>query len=502
MADYDLVVRGGTVASGLGTMRCDIGINGGRIVALAESIKGGAATLDAGGLLVLPGGVDTHCHIEEPSRGGYTSAGGAPVTEVTVQEESFGSASVSAFAGGTTSVVCFIPQWKGEGILPRLADYEARAAKGMVDYSFHQVISDATEDVLEREVPQIVAKGIRSLKVFLTYEPLHLSDEQYLKVLVTARRHACLVTVHCENYAAINWRTEALLKAGLTAPKYHAWSRPPVVEREATHRAIALAELVDQPIQVFHVSCAEAAEEIARAQYRGVKVWGETCPQYLALTAADMDRTSDKNGGFEGAAYMCSPSPRTVEEQGRVWEMIRRGTLDVVSSDHCGFSMGRPGMGKQSGGTAVSFRDIPNGIPGLAARLPILFSEGVSKGRISLDHFVRLTATNPARLMGLAPRKGAIAIGADADLALWNPRKKVTITNALMQHAIDYTPYEGLEVTGWPVATVRRGAVVMRDGVVQAEPGTGRFLARGPYDFIAPRGVVANGFDAAPPPGS
>ena len=174
----------------------------------------------------------------------------------------------------------------------------------MLDYSFHQIITDPTDDVLEREVPQIVAKGIRSLKVFLTYEPLHLSDEEYLKVLVTARKHGCLVTVHCENYAAINWRTEALLAAGMTAPKYHAWSRPPVVEREATHRAIALAELVDQPIQVFHVSCAEAAEEIARAQHRGLKVWGETCPQYLTLTAGDMDRP-----GFEGAAFMCSPSP-------------------------------------------------------------------------------------------------------------------------------------------------------------------------------------------------
>jgi dihydropyrimidinase len=203
--------------------------------------------------------------------------------------------------------------------------------------------------------------------------------------------------------------------------------------------------------------------------------------------------------GFAGAAYMCSPSPRTVEEQGRVWEMIRRGTLDVVSSDHCGFSMGKPGAGKQASGTEASFRDIPNGIPGLAARLPILFSEGVSKGRITVEDFVRLTASNPARLMGL-PGKGVIAVGADADLALWDPTKKVTLTNGLMQHAIDYTPYEGLEVTGWPVATVRRGAVVMRDGVVQAEPGTGRFLARGPYDFIRPRGELANGFDAAPPP--
>lgn len=494
MAEYDLAVRGGLVATGFGTVRCDIGIKGGRIVALAERIADADAVLDAGGLLVLPGGVDSHCHIEEPARGGYTSAKeGGPPPEVTVQEESFVSASTSAFAGGTTSVVCFVPQWKGEGILPRLADYEARAARGMLDYSFHQIIADPFPGVLEEEVPQIVARGIRSLKVFLTYEPLHLTDEQYLRVLVTARRHGCLVTVHCENYAAINWRTEALLKAGLTAPKYHAWSRPPVVEREATHRAIALAELVDQPIQVFHVSCGEAAEEIARARHRGVKVWGETCPQYLVLTAADMDRP-----GFAGAAYMCSPSPRTTEEQGRVWEMIRRGTLDVVSSDHCGFSMGKPGAGKQGSGPDACFRDIPNGIPGLAARLPILFSEGVSKGRITLDEFVRLTAGNPARLMGLQG-KGRIAVGADADLALWDPKKRVTLTNALMQHAIDYTPYEGLEVTGWPVATVRRGAVVMRDGVVQAEPGTGRFQPRGPYDFIRPRGVLANGFDAAPP---
>lgn len=479
MADYDLVVRGGAVATGFGTTLCDIGVKGGRIVALAEQLPAGGASVDASGLLVLPGGVDSHCHIEEPSPSG-------------VNEESFESASRAAFAGGTTSVVCFVPQWKGGGVLERFADSSARAAKGMVDYAFHQIISDATEEVLEREIPQLVAKGVRSLKVFLTYEPLHVNDSEFIKVLVAARKHGCLVTVHCENYAAINWRTEALLKAGLTAPKYHAWSRPPVVEREATHRAIALAELVDQPIQVFHVSCAEAAEEIARAQRRGVKVWGETCPQYITLTADQMDQP-----GFEGAKFMCSPAPREKEEHARIWDLIRRGVLDVVSSDHCAFSFAGD-KGKAQNGRDASFRDIPNGIPGLTARLPILFSEGVSKGRISLDEFVRLTATNPARLMGLAPRKGSISIGADADLALWDPKAKRTITNALMQHAIDYTPYEGLEVTGWPVMTIRRGEVVMRDGVVQAEPGTSRYLPRGPYDMVKPRGVLANGFDAAP----
>ncbi|WP_135467943.1 dihydropyrimidinase [Crenalkalicoccus roseus] len=483
MAEYELAVRGGMVATGFGTARCDIGISGGRIAALAGRIADAAETIEADGLLVLPGGVDSHCHIEEPQPDG------------SVIEESFLTASASAFAGGTTSVVCFVPQWKGHGVWERYRDHRRRAAGGMLDYAFHQIISDPTDAVLEEELPRLVAEGVRSLKVFLTYDALHLTDAGYLRVLAAARRLGCLVTVHCENYDAITWRTGALLAAGLTAPKYHAWSRPPVVEREATHRAIALAELVDQPIQVFHVSCAEAAEEIARAQARGVKVWGETCPQYLTLTAADMDRP-----GFEGAKFMCSPAPRDAAEHERLWEMIRRGVLDVVSSDHSGFSF-EGERGKRRHGAGAPFRDIPNGVPGLAARLPLLFSEGVAKGRITLDEFVRLTAWNPARLMGLAPRKGAIQVGADADLVLWDPRRRVRLTNALMRHAIDYTPYEGMEVTGWPVATLRRGAVVMRDGEVTAEPGTGAFLPREPYAFIRPRGVLADGFDAAPAPG-
>ncbi len=486
MPEYDLAIRGGLVATGFGTARCDIGVKDGRIAALAERIADAAQVIDAAGLLVLPGGVDSHCHIEEPSRGGYTMSDGEP--QVTVNEESFVTASTSAFAGGTTSVVCFVPQWKGFGVLERYEDYRKRGATGMLDHAFHQIISDPTDTVLNEEVPKLVAEGVRSLKVFLTYEPLHLNDAEYLKVLLTARKHGCLVTVHCENYDAINWRTQALLAAGMTAPKYHAWSRPRVVEREATHRAIALAEFVDQPIQVFHVSCEEAAEEIARAQARGLKVWGETCPQYVTLTDADMDRP-----GFDGAKYMCSPSPRDTAEHQRIWGMIRRGTLDVVSSDHCGFSFGTE-TGKAVAGRDASFEKVPNGIPGLAARLPIIFSEGVSKGRISLEQFVALTSTNPARIMGLAPRKGVIQPGADADFALWDPAKRMTITNALMQHAIDYTPYEGLEVTGWPVTTIRRGEVVMRDGKVQAEPGTGRYLPRGPYDLVKPRGETPYGF--------
>ncbi len=478
MAECDLVVRGGTVVTGSDVMRADIGIRAGRIAAIADSLTG-PATLDAGGLLVLPGGVDTHCHIEQLRSGGDAD------------EETWETGSRSCLAGGTTSVVTFSNQFKGGGILAPLAEYRRRAARAMVDYGFHQIITDPTDAVVWREIPQIVAEGVRSLKVFLTYDPLHLDDRQYLRVLAAARRNGALVTVHCENYEAIGWRTEALLADGRRAPKYHAWARPRVIEREATHRAIALAELVDQPIQVFHVSCAEVAEEIARAQLRGLKVWGETCTQYFVLTAADMDRP-----GFEGAKFMCSPAPRDAADQPGLWEMVRRGVLDVVSSDHSGWRYDGP-RGKRMNGADASFRDIPNGVPGLAARLPVLFSEGVAKGRIDLNQFVRLTAGNPARLFGLYPRKGSIAIGADADLVLWDADRQVTLDNAMMQQAIDYTPYEGMTVTGWPVATLRRGEVAMRDGQVLAAPGSGQFLARGPYEAARPRGVVPDGFDAS-----
>ncbi len=476
--DWELVIKGGVVVMAAESFAADVAISGGRIAAVGIGLEG-ARTIDAAGLLVLPGGVDTHCHIEQLQPGG------------TADEETFISGSRSAFVGGTTSVVTFSTQFKGERIGPTLEEYHRRAAKGMVDYGFHQIITDATDEVVFEEIPAIVASGVRSLKVFLTYDPLFLDDRQYLRVLAAARRCGALVTVHCENYEAIKWRTAALLADGRTAPKYHAWSRPSVVEREATHRAIALAELVDQPIQVFHVSGPEPAEEIARAQARGVKVWGETCPQYMVLTGSDMDRA-----GFEGAKFMCSPAPRDAVATAGLWEQIRLGVLDVVSSDHSGWSY-ETERGKRVNGVDAPFPDVPNGVPGLATRLPILFSEGVVKGRISVEKFVALTATNPARLFGLSPRKGSIAPGAHADLVLWDAGRKVTITNSMLQQAIDYTPYEGLEVTGWPVMTLRRGEVVMQDGRVQAEPGSGQFLARGPYELIRPTGRVADGFDAS-----
>ena len=478
MAEYDLVVRGGTVVTGGDVVRADVGIRNGRIAAIGEALVG-ATELDAGGLLVLPGGVDTHCHIEQLQEGGGSD------------EETWSTGSAACLAGGTTSVITFSAQFKGGGLLGPLAEYRRRAASAMVDHAFHQIVTDATDDVVWKEIPQVVAAGVRSIKVFLTYDPLRLDDRAFIRVLAAARRNGALVCVHCENFDAIAWRTEALLAAGRTAPKYHAWARPRMIEREAVHRAIALAEMVDQPLQIFHVSCAEVAEEIARAQARGLKVWGETCPQYFTLAAADMDRP-----GFEGAKFMCSPAPRDAADRDALWDMVRRGTLDVISSDHSGWSYGSV-RGKRAHGDNAPFPDIPNGVPGLAARLPLMFSEGVVKGRIDLTQFARLTATNPARLFGLYPRKGSIAPGFDADLVVWDPGKRVTLSNAMMQHIIDYTPYEGMEVTGWPVATVLRGRVAMRDGVVTAEPGSGQFLARGAYDLIRPRGVLPDGFDAS-----
>ncbi|WP_052401881.1 dihydropyrimidinase [Muricoccus aerilatus] len=456
---HDLAVRGGMAVLGWAVVRCDIGVSGGRIATIAERIEDAAEVVRADGLLVLPGGVDTHCHIEEPfPEGGF-------------QEESWESASRSAFAGGTTSVVAHTPQFKGGGLIEQHRAARGRAGRAMIDYGFHQIVADPS-DAAMAEVPALVADGVGSLKAFLTYDALHLDDAGFLRVLQVARQNGLMVHVHCENYAAINLATRTLLAAGCTAPKYHAVSRPPVVEREATARAIALAELVGQPLHIFHVSCADVAEEIARAQARGLPVKGETCPQYFTLTADDMDRP-----GFEGAKFMCSPAPRTAADHEGIWGMLRRGVLDVVTSDHCGFSY-EGDRGKAKNGRDAAFDAIPNGIPGLAARLPLVFSEGVSKGRIDLPAFARLVAENPARIANLYPRKGVIAVGSDADLVLWDPEREVTITNALMQHAIDYTPYEGMAVTGWPVVTIRRGEVVMRDGVVRAAPGSGQWLPR------------------------
>jgi dihydropyrimidinase len=315
----------------------------------------------------------------------------------------------------------------------------------------------------------------------MTYEGLALSDLEMLNVMAVARETGALVMVHAENYDAIRFLTDRLERAGKTAPQYHATSRPIPVEREATHRAISLAEIVDVPVMIVHVSNRESMEEIRRAQQRGLKVFGETCPQYLVLTETDLEGLN-----MEGAKYVCSPPPRDQASQQACWEGLQQNVFSVFSSDHCPFRYDDP-SGKLTPKGRTSFRWVPNGIPGVETRLPILFSEGVGKGRISLNDFVAFTATNHAKTYGLYPRKGTIAIGADADIAIWDPARKVTISQSLLHHGADYTPYEGLQVTGWPVSTLVRGRFVVRDEQLVGAKGAGAYVARDKSPLATPR---------------
>lgn len=477
MDELDLLVRNGQVVVGADVVFCDIGVKDGRIAVLGAGLTQSAKqVVDATGLIVTPGGVDTHVHIDQPS----------PSAEMC---DNFDTASASAAAGGTTTVVSFAWQEVGDSLAEVVSGYYEKARSSRVDYAFHLTITDPTETVLEEELPALVAAGNRSIKIFMTYKGVGLDDGQILRVLDAARRNKALVCVHAEHHALIEYLTEKLLKAGLTTPKYFPWSKPMVAEREAVQRIIALSEALDVPIEIFHVSGAESAAEIERAQKRGLKVWAETCPHYLTLTADDLDKP-----GFEGAKFIFGPPARTSEDQTALWDYIDRGVISIISSDHSPSKYDDP-RGKKVAGENAPFSAVPNGVPGLGARLPVMFSEGVSSGRIDLAKFVDLVSTAPAKMFGLYPRKGTIAIGSDADLVLWDPKKEVTLTNAMMHHAGDYTPYEGKRVTGYPVQTYLRGKLVFRDGDLVGPIGGGEFLAREEYALIAPNNVFPTPFN-------
>ena len=408
MPELDLAIRGGTVVTAADTLRAEIGIRDGRIVAVAERVADAARTIDASGLLVLPGGIDSHVHIAQASGPGIVMA------------DDFASATRAAAAGGNTCVMPFAVQPRGGSLRAAVEAYRGLAeGQCHVDVAIHLIVSDPTEAVLGQELPALIAAGYTSFKVFMTYDDLVLNDRQILDVFDVARRAGARVMVHAEGYDAIRYLSERLEKAGETRPFGHALSRPQAVEREAAHRAISHAELVDLPIVIVHVSGEQAMEQIAWAQGRGLKIHAETCPQYLTLTAEDMKGIGDDP--MAGAKYVCSPPPRDRASQAAIWSGLQRGVFDVVSSDHCPFRYDDV-QGKLNPRGKTSFRWIPNGIPGIETRLPVFFSEGVSKGRISLNQFAALTATNHAKLYGLYPRKGSIGPGFDADLTLWDPQ--------------------------------------------------------------------------------
>ena len=475
MTVFDTIIRGGTVVTASDSVAGDIAIRDGRIAALGTDLGHADRVIDATGQLVLPGGVEGHCHIEQRSAvGGVMNA------------DDFYTATRSAVFGGTTTVIPFATQQKGESLRQVVENYHALAGpKAVIDYGFHLIISDPTEQVLGQELPALIKDGFTSFKVYMTYDQLRLDDYQMLDVLSVARTHGGLVMIHAENHEMIKWLSTRLLDRGYAAPKYHAVSHARIGEGEATHRAIELSKLIDVPILIVHVSTEEAMDEIRKAQSDGLKILGETCPQYLFLTADDLDRD-----GVEGAKFCCSPPPRDKAAQAAIWRGLANGTFQVFSSDHAPYRFDQ--TGKLKAGPNPTFKQIANGVPGIELRLPLLFSEGVGKGRI-----VALTSTNVAKTYGIHPRKGTIAVGADADIAIWDAKKEITITWDALHDNVGYTPYEGMRIKGWPVTVLSRGRIAVANGVLGVEPGSGSFLPRNRSDTATPLGRIAPEMDIA-----
>jgi dihydropyrimidinase len=464
---FDLVVRNAHVATASDYFNCDIGIRDGVIVQLGFDLSKGEREIDAANRVVTPGGVDGHCHIDQPMPPPIRMA------------DNFDTGTRAAVCGGTTTVISFAAQEKGSSLKSALDDYHARAfGHAHIDHAFHLIVSDPTTEVLTNELPALIKEGYTSFKVYMTYDDLKLNDSQILDVLEVARNNNAMAMIHAENADCIEWLTRRLEAAGRTAPRFHAHSRPMLVEREATHRAIALSELVDVPILIVHVSGREAVEQIRWARSHGLRVFAETCPQYLFLTAEDLGI----DDSYKGALCVCSPPPRDKANQQVIWDGLADGLFTVFSSDHAPFRFDAVD-GKKPDGDEVPFRHIPNGIPGIETRMSLLYSEGVLGGRITLNRFVELTATNPAKAYGLHPRKGTIAVGSDADLVIWDHGNR-EIRNTDLHHAVDYTPYEGMTLRGWPALTVVGGDIAW-DGIsFYPRTGKGRYLKRLPPSLL------------------
>ncbi|NDV00566.1 dihydropyrimidinase [Pseudoroseicyclus tamaricis] len=474
--DLDLAIRGGTIVTSSGRYKADVGIRGGRIVAIADTLTA-PDEIDATDRLVMPGGIEAHCHVAQESAAGLMTA------------DDYRTGSISAAFGGNSTFIPFAAQHRGMSVAETLELYHERGKDSVLDYAFHLIVTNPDQQAVEHDLPEAFRQGITSLKVFLTYERMMVADSTFLDVLALAKSAGGLTMVHAENNGMIDWMSRRLVAAGHTEPRYHAISHPALAEAEAINRAISLSKLVDAPLLIVHVSTREGAELVARAQAEGAKVFAETCPQYLFLTRDDLDLP-----GMEGAKFMCSPPPRDAETQEVLWQHLARGTFTVFSSDHAPYRHDE--SGKLANGPEATFKQIANGMPGLAARLPLLFS-GVTSGRITLEQFVALSSTNAARLYGMYPQKGEIAVGSDADIAIWDPAETREVRLEDQHDAMDYTPYEGMRLTGWPVAVLSRGERIIEDGACVAEPKRGRFVTRGPSDYFGRPGITVPEMDPA-----
>ena len=455
------IIKNGTIVTASDKFKADLCIEDGKISQIAANLSStDAEVIDATGCYVFPGGIDPHTHLDMPFGG-------------TVTKDDFESGTKAAAFGGTTTIIDFCLTSKGKSLSSSIETWHNKSKdKAVIDYGFHLQIVEMNEETLKELSEVIDSEGITSFKVFMAYKhQFQADDETLFKTLVAAKELGALVMVHAENGDVIDYLVKKALEEGNTDPIYHALTRPPEVEGEATGRAATLTGLANSQLYVVHVSCAEAAEKIAEARNKGIDIWGETCPQYLVL-----DQTFLEKPNFEGAKYVWSPPLREKWNQDVLWNALKTGQLQTIGSDQCSFDFaGQKDLGKGD------FSKIPNGGPLIEDRVSILFSEGVKKGKISLNQFVDVTSTRAAKLFGLYPKKGTIAVGADADIVIFNPEVERIISAKTHHMAVDYNPFEGMKVTGEPISVLSRGEFVIRDKSFVGKPGAGKYINRAKY---------------------
>jgi dihydropyrimidinase len=461
---FETIIKNGSVVTATDTYRADVAITNGKIGAIGSDlpIENASKVIDAANKLVLPGGIDVHTHLDMPF-GGTTSA------------DDFETGTRAAAFGGTTTLIDFAIQYKGQQLRQAFDTWMSKAAsKAVSDYAFHCIVTDVSGGQLS-EMNDLVHEGVTSFKLFMAYPGVFMLDDgSIFKALQTTAKNGGLVCMHAENGSAIDVIVQQALAEGKKAPKYHALTRPTTAEAEATARAIALAEMAGAPIYIVHMSCNDALEKVREARDRGLPVYAETCPQYLYLSIENFDAP-----GFEGAKYVFTPPLREKWHQEKLWNGLKRDHLQVVSTDHCPFCFKeQKEMGRDD------FTKIPNGGPGVEHRMSLIYSGGVAGGRFSVNRFVELVSTTPAKLFGLYPRKGTIAVGSDADLVIFDPKRKHTISAKTHHMRVDYSMFEGIEVTGMPDIVLSRGSVIIDGDKFLGHPGRGEFLRRSTYSQI------------------
>jgi dihydropyrimidinase len=461
---FDTVVQNGSVVTATDTYKADVAITAGKIAVIGKDlpVQNASHVLDASGRLVLPGGIDVHTHLDMPF-GGTTSA------------DDFETGTRAAAFGGTTTLIDFAIQYKGQKLRQAFDTWMAKASsKAVCDYAFHCIVTDVSTGQLS-EMNDLVHEGVTSFKLFMAYPGVFMLDDgSIFRALQTTSKNGGLVCMHAENGSAIDVIVQQALAEGKKAPKYHALTRPTTAEAEATARAIALAEMAGAPIYIVHLSCNDALEKVREARDRGLPVYAETCPQYLYLSIENFDAPE-----FEGAKYVFTPPLREKWHQERLWNGLKRDHLQVVSTDHCPFCFKEQ---KELG--RDDFTKIPNGGPGVEHRMSLIYSGGVAGGRFSVSRFVELVSTTPAKLFGLYPRKGTIAVGSDADLVIFDPNRKHTISAKTHHMRVDYSMFEGIQVTGMPDIVLSHGKVVVDHDKFLGKPGQGEFLRRSTHQQV------------------